>query len=108
MNSNALLGILHGKDERDTFIALLEEFSMSYAAKSKIHSLCLSWAKDVVKDHEALKKWWESKRPEGWTEEQHLADPHVGLEDAYFITKATKAAASVYKQNRLKEIAQHL
>ena len=108
MHSSVLLGILHGKEERDTLIARLDEFSMGYAMKSKVHSLVCSWIKDVVKEQESLKWWWESRRPEGWTEEQHLAEPLVGLESLYDTTNATKVAESIIKQNKLKEIGQYL
>ena len=30
-----------------------------------------------MKEFEASIRWWESKRPVGWSEDQHLAEPTV-------------------------------
>ena len=37
---------------------------------------------------EALRGWWMSRRPVGWTEDQHRSCPHVNL-----VTNAEKALA---------------
>jgi hypothetical protein len=38
---------------------------------------------------EALRGWWETRRPVGWTEDQHRSCPHVNL-----ATDAEKALAT--------------
>ena len=44
---------------------------------------------------EALRGWWEARRPVGWTEDQHRSCPHVNL-----VTKAEKALADAMLRAR--------
>ena len=47
---------------------------------------------------EALRGWWEARRPVGWTEDQHRSCPHVNL-----VTNAEKALADAMLKVKARE-----
>ena len=47
---------------------------------------------------EALRGWWEARRPVGWTEDQHRSCPHVNL-----VTNAEKALADAMLKVKERE-----
>jgi hypothetical protein len=46
----------------------------------------------------ASKAWWESRRPQGWTLEQHLADPTVGCNSTKEERALAEAVAACFQQ----------
>jgi hypothetical protein len=47
----------------------------------------------------ASKAWWESTRPNGWTLEQHLADPSAGCGNAPEERSLARAVAHWIRQD---------
>jgi hypothetical protein len=48
----------------------------------------------------ASKAWWESRRPQGWTFEQHLADPTAGCNGTADDQALAQAVAGWLRQRR--------
>lgn len=48
----------------------------------------------------ASKGWWESRRPQGWTLEQHLADPTAGCSGIVNDQALAQAVAGWLRQHR--------
>jgi hypothetical protein len=46
----------------------------------------------------ASKAWWESRRPQGWTLEQHLADPTAGCDGTAAERSLAEAVAHWIRQ----------
>ena len=73
---------------RNAFEALRAELKRVTAAQSKAKAR-------AEQLEEALRGWWMSRRPVGWTEDQHRSCPHVNL-----VTGAEKALADAMLRAR--------
>ena len=48
----------------------------------------------------AARAWWEARRPEGWSLDQHLADPAAGCNDSEQERALAQAVAHWVRQGR--------
>lgn len=72
--------------EIEALRAEVDEWKRVAAAQAELHDEAEARADKL---EEALRGWWEARRPVSWTEDQHRSCPHVNL-----ATDAEKALAT--------------